>query len=60
MGQNGRINPAPLWKSALKLRGIDAGVPRLPLTPGTPDEVEAVRAVMENFAATAPQPAPKA
>lgn len=36
MGQNGRINPAPLWKSALKLRGIDAGVPRLPLTPGTP------------------------
>lgn len=55
MGQNNRTNPAPLWKSALKLSGIDAGIPRRPLAPGSDAEVEAVRAVMERFASTAPQ-----
>lgn len=49
MGQNGRINPAPLWKEALRLVGVDVGVPRLPLTPGTSDEIATVRAELERF-----------
>jgi 4-hydroxy-tetrahydrodipicolinate synthase len=49
MGQNGRINPAPLWKDALKLWGVDAGLPRRPLTPGTPEEVAKVRQAMVEY-----------
>lgn len=49
MGQNGRINPAPLWKDAMKLLGVNAGIPRRPLTPGTPEEIAEVRKAMVNF-----------
>jgi 4-hydroxy-tetrahydrodipicolinate synthase len=49
MGQNGRTNPVCLWKEALKLRGIDAGIPRRPLTPGTPEEIAEVRKGMVVF-----------
>lgn len=49
MGQNGRINPAPLWKEALRLSGVDAGIPRPPLAPGTPAEIEAVKAALVEF-----------
>ena len=51
MGQNGRINPVCLWKDAMRMTGIDAGIPRLPLTPGTPEEVEAVRKALVEFGA---------
>ncbi len=51
MGQNSRINPVSLWKSALKLAGIDAGIPRRPLSPGTPEEIELVRAALQNYGA---------
>ena len=33
----------------MRLTGIDAGIPRLPLTPGTPEEVEAVRKALVEF-----------
>ena len=49
MGQNGRINPAPLWKDALRLSGVNAGIPRAPLTAGTPAEVKAVKAALVTF-----------
>jgi len=49
MGQNGRINPAPLWKDALRLSGVNAGIPRGPLTAGTPAEVDAVKAALVTF-----------
>jgi 4-hydroxy-tetrahydrodipicolinate synthase len=49
MGQNGRINPVCLWKEALRLTGVDAGVPRRPLSPGTPEEVTAVRKALTAF-----------
>ena len=49
MGQNGRINPAPLWKDALRLSGVNAGIPRGPLTAGTPAEVNAVKAALVTF-----------
>ncbi len=49
MGQNGRTNPAPLWKDAMKLLGVDAGIPRRPLSAGTPEEVAEVRKAMVTF-----------
>ena len=49
MGQNGRTNPAPLWKDAMKLLGVNAGIPRRPLTPGTPAEIAEVRKAMVAF-----------
>jgi 4-hydroxy-tetrahydrodipicolinate synthase len=49
MGQNGRINPVSLWKEALKLWGVDAGIPRRPLTPGAPEEIAEVRKAMVAF-----------
>ena len=49
MGQNGRTNPVALWKEAIRLTGGDAGIPRLPLTPGTPEEIEAVRKALVDF-----------
>jgi 4-hydroxy-tetrahydrodipicolinate synthase len=47
MGQNGRTNPASLLKEAMKMVGYNAGIPRLPLTPGTEEEIAEVRKVME-------------
>jgi 4-hydroxy-tetrahydrodipicolinate synthase len=49
MGQNKRINPVALWKEALKLAGHDAGVPRRPLSPGTPEEIAEVRRLLESL-----------
>jgi len=49
MGQNGRTNPASLLKEAMKMVGYNAGIPRLPLTPGTKEEIAEVRKVMERL-----------
>jgi 4-hydroxy-tetrahydrodipicolinate synthase len=49
MGQNGRTNPVCLWKEAIKMTGIDAGIPRLPLSKGTPEEIANVKKVMKSL-----------
>lgn len=49
MGQNDRTNPAALWKDALRLVGMDAGIPRLPLSRGLPQEVEEVERVLKSL-----------
>jgi len=49
MGQNGRTNPASLLKEAMKMVGYNAGIPRLPLSPGTKEEIEEVRRVMKQL-----------
>jgi len=49
MGQNGRTNPCSLIKEAMKMVGYNAGIPRLPLTPGTEEEIAEVRRVMEKL-----------
>jgi 4-hydroxy-tetrahydrodipicolinate synthase len=49
MGQNGRTNPVSLWKEAIKLYGFDAGLPRMPLLPGTPEEIENVKKIMNSL-----------
>jgi len=49
MGQNGRTNPASLIKEAMKMVGYNAGIPRLPLTPGTEEEIAEVRKVMKKI-----------
>ena len=45
-GQNGRTNPVALLKEAIKMKGMSAGLPRLPLLPGTDAEIENVRRAM--------------
>ncbi|MEA2022402.1 MAG: 4-hydroxy-tetrahydrodipicolinate synthase, partial [Candidatus Caldatribacteriota bacterium] len=47
MGQNGRFNPCALIKEAMKIMGYKAGIPRLPLTPGTEEEIAEVRRAMK-------------
>ena len=49
MGQNGRTNPVSLIKEAMKMVGYNAGIPRLPLTPGTEEEIAEVRKVMKQL-----------
>jgi 4-hydroxy-tetrahydrodipicolinate synthase len=49
MGQNNRTNPVALWKEALKLYGFDAGLPRMPLSRGTPEEIANVKKVMQSL-----------
>jgi len=49
MGQNGRTNPCSLIKEAMKMVGYNAGIPRLPLTPGTEEEIAEVRRVMKKI-----------
>lgn len=49
MGQNNRTNPVCLWKEAMKLYGVDAGLPRLPLSRGTHEEIENVKRVMKSL-----------
>ncbi|WP_418605193.1 4-hydroxy-tetrahydrodipicolinate synthase [Georgenia sp. SUBG003] len=51
MGQGGRTNPAPLWKDAMRIAGVDAGSPRLPLTSASPEERENIRRELERFGA---------
>jgi len=48
-GQNGRSNPCSLLKESMKMVGYKAGIPRLPLTPGTDEEIAEVRKVMEKL-----------
>ena len=49
MGQNGRFNPCALIKEAMKMVGYNSGIPRLPLTPGTEEEIAEVRRVMKEL-----------
>ena len=49
MGQNGRFNPCALLKEAMKMVGYNAGIPRLPLTPGTEEEIAEVKKVMKKL-----------
>jgi 4-hydroxy-tetrahydrodipicolinate synthase len=49
MGQNGRFNPVCLLKEAMKMVGYNAGIPRLPLGPGTHEEIANVKAVMQEL-----------
>ncbi|MCJ7650292.1 MAG: 4-hydroxy-tetrahydrodipicolinate synthase [Candidatus Lokiarchaeota archaeon] len=49
MGQNGRTNPCSLLKEAMKMVGYNAGISRLPLTPGTEEEIAEVRKMMEKL-----------
>ena len=49
MGQNGRTNPCALLKEAMKMLGYNAGIPRLPLTPGTEEEIAEVKKVMKKL-----------
>jgi 4-hydroxy-tetrahydrodipicolinate synthase len=48
-GSNGRINPIPLWKAAINLCGLEAGPPRLPLDPATPEEIAIMRGHLERL-----------
>jgi 4-hydroxy-tetrahydrodipicolinate synthase len=43
----GRTNPVCLLKDAMKMIGYNAGIPRLPLMPGTEQEVAEVKKVMK-------------
>jgi 4-hydroxy-tetrahydrodipicolinate synthase len=47
MGQNGRTNPCSLLKEAMKMLGYHAGISRLPLTPGTEEEIAEIKRVMK-------------
>lgn len=49
MGQNNRTNPVALWKEAMKLGGLDAGIPRLPFTKGTQKEIAEIEKVMHTL-----------
>ena len=49
IGQNGRTNPCSLIKEAMKMVGYNAGIPRLPLSPGTEEEIAEVRKVMKKI-----------
>jgi 4-hydroxy-tetrahydrodipicolinate synthase len=49
MGQNGRFNPVCLIKDAMRMVGYNAGYPRLPLIPGTPEEIAKVKTVMQEL-----------
>lgn len=46
--QNGRINPIPILKAAIRLAGFDVGKPRSPLRAATPAEIRVVRKVMKD------------
>lgn len=45
--QQALLGGATFAKAALRLQGVDAGEPRLPVVPATADQVEALRADME-------------
>ncbi len=49
LGQNGRVNPVALLKEAMKLVGYPAGIPRLPLLPGTEEEISNLKEVMKSL-----------
>jgi 4-hydroxy-tetrahydrodipicolinate synthase len=47
--QGGRCNPAPLQKDALRLLGVDAGIPRRPLLAANAEELANIRQAMVDF-----------
>jgi 4-hydroxy-tetrahydrodipicolinate synthase len=49
LGQNNRTNPVALLKEAMKMLGYNAGIPRLPLSPGTAEEIANVKNVMQEL-----------
>lgn len=49
MGQNNRTNPVALLKETMRLLGIDAGIPRKPLLPGTSEEIDNIRLVLNEL-----------
>ncbi|MHC4475171.1 MAG: 4-hydroxy-tetrahydrodipicolinate synthase [Planctomycetota bacterium] len=49
LSPGGRTNPVCLLKDAMKMIGYNAGMPRLPLTPGTKEEIAKVRSIMEEL-----------
>jgi 4-hydroxy-tetrahydrodipicolinate synthase len=49
MSVNGRTNPVSLLKEAMKLTGFNAGIPRLPLTPGTEEEISDIKRIMTDL-----------
>ncbi len=46
MGQGGRTNPVCLIKDAMRMLGYNSGYPRLPMLPGSEEEVENVKRMM--------------
>ncbi|MBK5263292.1 MAG: 4-hydroxy-tetrahydrodipicolinate synthase [Peptostreptococcaceae bacterium] len=46
MGQGGRTNPVCLVKEGMKMLGYPAGIPRLPMLPGTEEEIRNVRKIL--------------
>jgi 4-hydroxy-tetrahydrodipicolinate synthase len=49
LSAGGRTNPVCLLKDAMRMIGYNAGIPRLPLTPGTKKEVDAVKKIMKDL-----------
>jgi 4-hydroxy-tetrahydrodipicolinate synthase len=49
MGAGGRTNPVCLLKGAMKLMGYNSGVPRLPLLPGTEQELAVAVKIMKEL-----------
>lgn len=49
MAPSDRSNPVCLLKDAMNMIGYNAGIPRLPLTPGTAEEKAELRKVMEKL-----------
>lgn len=49
MAPNDRSNPVCLLKDAMNMMGYNAGIPRLPLTPGTDEEKEELKKVMKKL-----------
>jgi 4-hydroxy-tetrahydrodipicolinate synthase len=49
MSPGDRTNPVSLLKDAMNMTGYRAGIPRLPLTPGTEKEKDDLRKVMKGL-----------
>ena len=47
LSAGGRTNPVCLLKDAMKMIGYNAGIPRLPLTPGTEEDIAGVKKIMK-------------
>ena len=49
LSPNDRTNPICLLKDAMKMIGYNAGIPRLPLCPGTKEEIAEIRRIMSKL-----------
>jgi 4-hydroxy-tetrahydrodipicolinate synthase len=47
LSAGGRTNPVCLLKDAMRMIGYNAGIPRLPLMPGTEQEIAEVKKIMK-------------